>query len=307
MDRLTAAQVFLEVLERGSQTAAAEALGMSRAMVSRYLAALEEWAGVRLLHRSTRRLSLTVAGEQMLPQCREMVALAERMQAVGQAADSTPRGTLRVTCSQSFAQAWLVHALQAFTGRYPQVRVDLLVGSEAVNLVEARIDLALRITNQLDANLIARRLGVCRSVVCASPEYLQRYGTPVHPQDLVRHNCLAYAYFGRSQWEFECDGEQHVVAVSGSLAANESMVLLEATLAGGGISLQPLFSVESLLRAGRLVQLLPEYQPVELDIHALYGSRRQMLPAMRALLDFIAERLAGEAHWQPRERSTRRI
>ncbi len=298
MDRLTAAQVFVEVVQRGSQTAAAEALEMSRAMVSRYLAELEHWAGVRLLHRSTRKLSLTAAGEQMLPQCREMLALAENMQALGQGLDDAPRGTLRITCSQSFAQAWLVHALQEFTERYPQVSIDLLVGSEAVNLVEARIDLALRITNQLDPNLIARRLGVCRSVVCASPAYLARHGTPQHPQELARHNCLSYAYFGRSLWEFERQGEASAVSVAGSLSANESMVLLEAALAGAGISLQPLYSVAGLLREGRLVQLLADYRPAELGIHALYGTRRQMLPAMRLLLDFIAERLAGEAQWQ---------
>lgn len=197
---MTATQVFVGVLERGSQTAAAEALGMSRAMVLRYLAELEGWAGVRVLHRSTRRLSLTAAGEQMLPQCREMLVLAERMQAIGQGANDAPRGTLRITCSQSFAQAWLVHALQDFTARYPQMSIDLRVGSEAVNLVEARIDLALRITSQLDPNLIARCLAVCRSVVCASPDYLARQGTPQRPEDLARHNCLAYAYFGRSLW-----------------------------------------------------------------------------------------------------------
>lgn len=297
MDRLTAARVFVEVLERGSQTAAAEALDMSRAMVSRYLAELEGWAGVRLLHRSTRKLSLTAAGEQMLPQCREMLALAERMQAIGLGADDAPRGTLRITCSQSFAQAWLVHALHDFTRHHPQVNFDLLIGSEAVNLVEARIDLALRITNQLDPNLIARRLAVCRSAVCASPAYLAREGTPQHPQDLTRHNCLAYAYFGRSLWEFEHQGEATAVSVSGSLSANESMVLLEATLAGAGVSLQPLYSVETLLREGRLVQLLPGYLAPELGIHVLYGSRRHMLPAMRLLLDFLARRLASKTYW----------
>ena len=115
---------------------------------------------------------------------------------------------------------------------------------------------------------------------------------------MARHNCLAYAYFGRSLWEFEHRGEESAVSVSGSLSANESMVLLEAALAGAGISLQPRYSVEALLREGRLVQLLADYRPPELGIHALYGTRRQMLPAMRLLLDFIAERLASEVHWQ---------
>nr|WP_298136027.1 LysR family transcriptional regulator [uncultured Pseudomonas sp.] len=297
MDRLTATRVFVEVVDRGSQTAAAEALEMSRAMVSRYLGELEGWVGARLLHRSTRKLSLTGIGEQLLPQCREMLAVAEAMQGVSASDDRVPRGNLRVACSQSFAQAWLVHALDEFIGLYPQVGIDLLIGSQAVNLVEARVDLALRITNQLDPNLIARQLAVCRSAVCATPAYLKRHGTPQRPTDLAQHNCLSYAYFGRSIWEFQRAGEPFAVAVSGNLSANESMVLLEATLADMGISLQPLYSVAGLLRSGALVRLLPEYQPQELGIHALYGTRRQMPPALRALLDFLIGRLAEKPDW----------
>jgi DNA-binding transcriptional LysR family regulator len=297
MDRLTATRVFVEVVERGSQTAAAEALEMSRAMVSRYLGELEAWVGARLLHRTTRKLSLTGAGEQLLGQCREMLAMAEAMQSVSRTDQAAPRGTLRIACSQSLAQAWLVHALDDFIGLYPQVSVDLLVGSEAVNLVEARIDLALRITNQLDPNLIARQLAVCRSVVCATPAYLEKHGTPQRPEDLAQHNCLSYAYFGRSIWEFIRAGEPHVVAVSGNLSANESMVLLEAVLADIGISLQPRYSASTHLRSGALVQLLPDYEPQQLGIHALYGTRRQMPPALRALLDFLIERLADRPDW----------
>lgn len=297
MDRLMATRVFVEVVERGSQTAAAEALEMSRAMVSRYLGELEAWVGARLLHRTTRKLSLTCAGEQLLGQCREMLAMAEAMQSVSRTDQAAPRGTLRIACSQSLAQAWLVHALDEFIRRYPQVSVDLLVGSQAVNLVEARIDLALRITNQLDPNLIARPLAVCRSVVCATPAYLAKHGTPLRPEDLAQHNCLSYAYFGRSIWEFTRAGEPHAVAVSGNLSANESMVLLEAVLADTGISLQPRYSVSAQLRSGTLVQLLPDYEPQQLGIHALYGTRRQMPPALRALLDFLIERLADRPDW----------
>lgn len=297
MDRLMATRVFVEVVERGSQTAAAEALEMSRAMVSRYLGELEAWVGARLLHRTTRKLSLTGAGEQLLGQCREMLAMAEAMQSVSRTDQAAPRGTLRIACSQSLAQAWLVHALDEFIRRYPQVSVDLLVGSQAVNLVEARIDLALRITNQLDPNLIARPLAVCRSVVCATPAYLAKHGTPLRPEDLAQHNCLSYAYFGRSIWEFTRAGEPHAVAVSGNLSANESMVLLEAVLADTGISLQPRYSVSAQLRSGTLVQLLPDYEPQQLGIHALYGTRRQMPPALRALLDFLIERLADRPDW----------
>lgn len=207
-------------------------------------------------------------------------------------------GTLRIASSQSFAQAWLARAVAAFVERHPAVAVDLQVSSQAANLVEERIDLALRITNQLDPNLIARRLATCHSVLCAAPAYLARHGTPQTPAELARHNCLTYAYFGRSLWQFERDGEPSGVPVSGNISANESTVLLEASVAGAGISLQPLYAAAPLLRAGRLVQLLPQYRAEALGIHALYGSRRQMLPALRALLEFLAARLQGDPRWE---------
>jgi len=297
VDRLTAARVFVEVVERGSQTAAADALDMSRAMVSRYLMELEEWVGARLLHRTTRKSSLTGAGEELLPRCRELLAMADGLRELDSVSGDTLRGALRITCSQSFAQAWLVHRVSEFIARHPGVSVDLLVNSEAVNLVEERIDLALRITNQLDPNLIARRLGVCRSVVCATPAYLRRHGTPQHPDDLMRHNCLSYSPFGRSVWTFRQDDRPWPVSLGGNLSANESMVLLEATLADVGISLQPRYSVARLLKDGTLVALLNDYQPKELGIHAVYGSRRQMPAVLRALLDHLAHKLEAETDW----------
>ncbi|WP_137819128.1 LysR family transcriptional regulator [Pseudomonas sp. 2FG] len=297
MDRLIASRVFVEVVERGSQTAAAERLDMSRAMVSRYLAELESWVGARLLHRSTRKLSLTGIGEEILPRCRQMLELADGMQASGLNAAEAPRGTLRLTCSHSFAVSWLAAAVSDYLRRYPGTAVDLLLGSQAVNLVEERIDLALRITNQLDPNLIARKLAVCRSVVCAAPAYLRAHGSPQRAEELVRHNCLTYSYFGRSLWQFEKDGEPVAVPVGGNLSANESSVLLEAAVAGAGISLQPLYSAAPLLRSGQLVSLLDDYRAEELGIYALYSSRRHMTPALRAMLDFLIERLAGDPHW----------
>ena len=297
MDRITAAQVFVTVVDSGSQTAAAERLEMSRAMVSRYLGELEAWVGARLLHRTTRRLSLTGMGAELLPRCREMLFLADDLQDSGRRAESGPSGNLRIASSQSFASAWLAPALAEFVARHPGVTVDLQASSQAVNLVEERIDLALRITNQLDPNLIARRLATCHSVICASPAYLEEHGIPLSPAELSRHNCVTYAYFGRSLWLFEREGEPVEVPVSGNFSANESSVLLEACLAGAGVSRQPLYAVAPLLRDGRLVALLPEYRVEALGIHAVYGSRRQMLPALRALLDFLVARLQADPHW----------
>jgi DNA-binding transcriptional LysR family regulator len=295
MDRITAARVFVTIAERGSMIAAADALDMSRAMVTRYLAEMEEWAGARLLHRSTRRLSLTDAGDVTLGRCRQMLELAGGMMVgAGEAAD-TPQGLLRITGSQSLAQTELARAVCAYLQRYPRTSVDLQINNRAVNLIEERIDLALRITNALEPNLIARQLGRCDSVVCAAPSYLARHGAPQRAEDLASHNCLTYTYFGKSLWQFTRRGDggrpgQPVsVPVSGNLSANDDLILLKAAEEGAGIALQPLYSVAPLLDDGRMVALLPDYAPQQMGIYGVYTSRQHMSPALRAMLDFLVD------------------
>jgi len=298
MDRITAAQVFVSIAERGSMIAAAEALDMSRAMVTRYLAEMEEWAGARLLHRSTRRLSLTDAGDVTLARCRRMLELAEAMEVANGADADTPQGLLRITSSQSLAQAALAIAVTAFLKRYPRTSVDLQMNNRAVNLVEQRIDLALRITNALEPNLIARQLGQCDSVVCAAPSYLTERGTPLRAEDLAAHNCLTYTYFGKSLWQFmDRDGEAVSVPVSGNLSANEDLILLRAAEEGAGIALQPLYSAAPLIADGRLVALLPDFVPQQMGIYGIYTSRQHMSPALRAMLDFLLDWFAGDPAW----------
>lgn len=290
MDRIASANVFVTIAERGSLAGAAEVLDMSRAMVTRYLAEMEAWAGARLLHRTTRRLGLTAAGEVTLARCRELLALAGAIPAAGDAGAGEPRGLLRVACAQFLAQTALAEALAGFLRRFPRVVLDLQVDNRAVNLVEQRIDLAIRITNVLEPGQIARKLGQCRSMLAASPAYLAEHGTPAAPQDLARHNCLAYSYFGRSVWELAAGGAEPVaVPVSGSLSSNESMALLAAAGQGAGIVMQPRFVVQPEVAAGRLVQVLPDWQPPALGIHAIYTSRQHMPPALRALLDYLAD------------------
>lgn len=287
MDRITAAEVFVAIVERGSMIAAAEALEMSRAMVTRYLAQMEQWAGVRLLHRTTRKLSLTHAGEATLERCRRMLEFAQDMDAVaGQESDEL-RGLLRISCSQSLGQSALVIAVTAYLRQHPQVAVDLQMNNRAVNLVEERIDLALRITNELDPNLIARPLAICHSVVCASPAYLAAKGTPKDPPDLAVHNCMTYSYFGKSLWHFDQQGVKSSVAVGGNLSANESVVLLSGALEGAGIALQPSYSAAPYIARGELIKLLPDYQPQAMGIYGIYTSRRQMPATLRTMLDFL--------------------
>lgn len=297
MDRITAARVFVTIVERGSMIAAAERLEMSRAMVTRYLAQMEEWAGARLLHRTTRRLSLTDAGERTLLLSRKMLAVAEAIDTVEQRPNDEIRGLLRITCSQSLGQTALAGAVTQYLKHHPLVAVDLQMNNRTVNLVEERIDLALRITNELDPNLIARPLSTCASVVCASPEYLAARGTPQLPEDLSDHNCLTYSWFGKSLWHFDHRGEKSAVAVSGNLSANESVVLLAGTLQGAGISLQPYYSAAPLLAKGELVEILPNYTPQAMGIYGIYTSRKQMPATLRSMLDFLVEWFATDERW----------
>ncbi|ANJ72493.1 LysR family transcriptional regulator [Ralstonia insidiosa] len=291
MDRIVAAEVFVAIVERGSLSAAAEGLDMSRAMVTRYLAQMEDWSGARLLHRTTRRMGLTPAGEATLVRCRQILEIAAQMAVADGPEADTPRGLLRIACAQSLAQEVLSAAVTAFLRRYPQTAVDLVVDNRTINLVEERIDLAVRITNDLDPNLIARRLGTCDSVVVAAPSYLAAHGTPRRVEDLAVHNCLTYSYFGKSLWKFTDTktGVSSDVPVSGNLSANESMALLAAAREGAGVALQPAFAAAPPIAAGQLVRLLPEHVPQALGIHGVYSSRRQMPAALRAMLDFLVE------------------
>ncbi|MGJ0624298.1 LysR family transcriptional regulator [Xenorhabdus bovienii] len=298
MDRITAAQVFVTIVEQGSLVAAAERLDISRAMVSRYLAEMEKWAGVRLLHRTTRKISLTSAGENAYQRSLKLLELAETMPVQQSLESQTLRGLLRVSCSQSLGTSALSVAIPEFMRRYPQIAVNLQINNKVINLVEERIDLAIRITNNLEPNLIARPLSICHSVVCAAPSYLDGKIIPQKPTDLASHNCLTYNFFGKSLWLFEKQHEQYSVPVSGTLSANESTVLMEATLQGAGIAMQPYYSAAPYLISGQLVELLPDYQPQAMGIYGIYASRQNMSVTLRTLLDFLVDWFANAPHWQ---------
>ncbi len=298
MDRITAAKVFVVIAERGSMVKAAEALDMSRAMVTRYLAQMEQWAEARLFHRSTRRLSLTDAGEETLGRCRQLLETAEGMRASSAFDAGAPHGLLRISCSPSLGQAAISLAVAEYLQRYPRVRIDLQMSNQAVNLVEERIDLAIRITNALDPNLIARQLAECDSVICAAPSYLAERGTPERLEELNGHNCLAFSYFGKNLWHFKRGGETVAIPVSGNLSANDSLVLLASAQAGAGITMQPRYSAMPLIRNGELVELLPEFTPQQMGIYGIYTSRQHMPAVLRSMLDFLIDWFAQRPTWQ---------
>jgi Transcriptional regulator len=297
MDRLTAMRVFTAVVDLGSQSAAADHLDLSRPVVSRYLAELEEWVGARLMHRTTRKLSLTAAGFETLPRCRQLLELADDLQATVSVPGDAPRGLLRISVSTSFGQAQLACAVTDYVRLNPQVSIDLQMLDRTVDLVDERIDLAIRTSNDLDPNLIARKLTVCRSVLCASPAYLREHPAPQQVEELSRHNCLTHSYYGKSLWHFTRGGEDVAVPVQGNISANEASTLLSATLAGAGVSLLPTYQAGIHVQQGTLVRLLPQAEPRVLNIYAVYASRKHMPATLRSMLDFLAERFTEEPAW----------
>ncbi|MBP6559753.1 MAG: LysR family transcriptional regulator [Burkholderiaceae bacterium] len=292
MDRLTAMQVFVEVAHSGSFSATADKLDMSRAMVTRYVGELEQWLGARLLQRTTRSVTLTDAGENCLRRSQQMLALVQDVEEETQSHDGALRGQLRITCSMSFAYAQMAAAVVDFLQLHPQLKIDLNASEGALNLVEARIDLAIRISAEPDPALIGRVLAPCTSVLVASPAYLAAHGVPQLPADLATHRCLSYANFGKSVWTFSRGDDHARVSVGSYFSANEATALLQGVLAGGGIALQPSYLANPHLQDGSLQVVLPDWKVPDMAIYALYPSRKHLSPAVRALLDFLVERFA---------------
>ena len=286
MDRVMAATVFNHICDLGSLSAAARALGLSRPMVSRYLDEMEKWAGARLIHRTSRRLTITPAGEEALVKTR---TLAQLSQAIGASSSADiPGGTLRVACAHFTAMHILAPVLPRFLARYPELRIEVEINNQPVSLVGERIDVAIRITDNPEPGAIARRLGDCESVLCASEAYLRQHGTPQKLEDLAQHNCLYYSGFAGKSWHFlDEQGEAVSVAIKGNLSAGISSLLCESALAGMGIALVPEKEAREGLAQGRLVRLLPTLQPRRLAVYGLYLSREHQPAGLRLFLEAI--------------------
>ncbi|EOT1756399.1 LysR family transcriptional regulator [Citrobacter koseri] len=286
MDRVMAATVFNHICDLGSLSAAARALGISRPMVSRYLDEMEKWAGARLIHRSSRRLTITPAGEDALMKTRTLARLS--LDIAGATGREVPSGTLRVACAHFTAMHILAPMLPAFLARYPELRIEVEINNQPVSLVGERIDVAIRITDNPEPGTIARRLGDCESVLCASPDYLHRYGTPQTSEELAQHNCLYYSGFAGKSWHFlDEQGEPISVAIKGNLSAGISSLLCEAALAGMGIALVPEKEAREGLAQEKLVRLLPHLQPRQLAVYGLYLSREHQPAALRLFLEAV--------------------
>lgn len=293
MDIFASMKVFVAVIEAGSFAGAADRLGMSKAMASKYVSSLEDHLGTRLLNRTTRRLSVTESGSAFHQRCVQILAdVAEAEQVAGHLS-AAPRGTLKITMPLAFGQHRLGPLVADYVQRYPEVRLDLSLSDRRVDLVEEGFDLAVRIGALPESGLIARKLGSDRAVVCASPAYLQRHGAPKTPDELAGHSCLGYTYTNSGdEWRMhDPAGAERAVPIAGAIKADNGDMLRLAAISGAGLIFQPLFIVADDLAAGRLVQVLADYPSAELGIYALYPSRKHLSAKVRTFVDFLVERL----------------
>lgn len=298
MPRLDEMEIFAEVVEAEGFSAAARRLGLSKSAVSKQVGRLEDRLGVRLLNRTTRRLSLTEAGATFYEACRRVLDEASSAEQAVSDLATAPRGLLRLNAPMSFGFLHLGPAIPAFHARYPQVTVDAAMNDRFVDLVEEGYDVAIRIGALRDSSLVARRLAPCRAVLCASPDYLARRGRPRRPEDLAGHDCLLYANSANPrEWTFHGQRGRQAVAVKGPLIANNGDVLCGAALAGMGITRLPTFIVGPQLRKGRLEVVLPDHPLPEQGIHAVYPHGRNLSPKVRVFVDFLADHLGPEPYW----------
>ncbi|CAN7190259.1 LysR family transcriptional regulator [Variovorax sp. LjRoot290] len=296
MDGLDLLKAFREVAERGSFSRAAKVLGTSKATVSKYVAQLEERFGVRLLNRSTRSVSLTDAGQLLLERSKPLMEMVELTQSELQEHAGHPRGRLRITAPHGFAQSAFPDILSEFIKTYPDVHVSLHLSNRVIDLVEEGVDIALRLGRIRDENLIVRRLRQMDLVLCAAPSYWARRGLPKKPDDMRSHDVLTYSLAeGAPHLPFEVDGKPYIVPVQSRMDANDAAPLIGAALAGLGAVCVPAMMAQSHVERGALVPVLKEYMPRDLWLYAAYSQRRHNSAALRALLDFLEDRVRKSA------------
>lgn len=300
LDRVTGMRVFIRAAQAGSLSAAARHLGMSPAMATKHLDALEQRLGVKLFHRTTRRLTLTEAGGSYLEDCQRILADLDDADARVASQRIEPSGLLRMNVPLSFGVGYIAPLIPAFSRRHTKVRVELGLTDSRVDLVDGGWDLAVRIGRMTDRSVQARRLCDCSLLVCAAPSYLEQRGIPRRVAELTQHNCLGYTLSplgGGKEWGFGHEGSIRV-PVSGDLLANNGDALVAAAVGGQGIIYQPEFIVARALRAGQLVTLELDHPPLELDgIYAIYPPDRRPPAKVRAMIDYLVECFSEKPAW----------
>ena len=293
MDRLASMHVFVQVAERGSFAAAARALELSPAMVAKHIQAIEARLKAPLLHRTTRRQSLTDVGRLYLERCREVASAFAQAESTGEEVLARPHGVLRVTAPVVLGTHGLAPLLAGFMQQFPDVQLELSLNDRVVDLVDEGIDVALR-SGPLDGSerLVARPLRPLRMLLCAAPDYLARHGTPRRPEDLQRHTCLAFAHWvHKDRWRLVGPKGEVRVPVRSPLVINNGDALRQAALGGAGILMQSELLLAEDLRAGRLVRVLPRHAPPPRPAHLVYLPDRRHAAKVRCFVDYVLARL----------------
>jgi DNA-binding transcriptional LysR family regulator len=299
MDRLRAFEVFVTVVSRGGFARAADALGTSPANVTRYVNELEAHLGTRLLNRSSRTLSLTEAGETLYARSKSILDEVAETEGLVSSASVEPRGRLRINAPVSFGIQYLAPLWPAFMRQYPGIELDVGLIDRVVDIVDEGYDLAIRISRAGSTSHAARKLATSQNILCASPDYLARHGLPHTPADLAGHRCIGYTYASTGdEWQLaDARGKAHPVKVDCHMHTNNGDTARAAALAGQGVIWQPTFLIGRDLREGKLVQVLPEYRLPDIDILALYPSRRHLSARVRVMIDFLVDAFDGVPPW----------
>jgi DNA-binding transcriptional LysR family regulator len=299
MDRFDAMDKFIRVVEAGTISGAAGRLGIAKSAVSRRLRELEEHLGVELFHRTTRKMTLTESGRMYYHQVVRILDDVREAELVTSQAHGQLRGTLRVALPMSFGLLHLGPAINEFIQTHPHIEFELDFNDRAVDLIQEGFDVAIRIARLPDSSLIARRLATMEAVLCASPAYLERHGTPERPEDLVRHQCLVYSLIPNYEtWHFrDAARNQHTARIHSYIKATNGEYLRDAAVSGLGVLLVPSFIAYRDIERGALVPLLTGFRPPQLEIHALYPPTRHLSHRVRTFIDFLVQRFAGTPYW----------
>jgi DNA-binding transcriptional LysR family regulator len=290
MDKLRAMHTFVNIVEGGSLTAAADLLGTSAPSVVRMLAALETELGVRLLNRTTRRMSLTDAGREYYERCKRVLAEVEEAEAALSARRAAPKGRLRITAPVMFGRLHVTPIVAQFIAAQPAVEVELLLLDRVVDLVEEGIDAGVRIGHLAESSLVAVHVSETRRVVCAAPAYLKKAGAPKVPRDLAHHRCIGFSGLSAGEWSFGTQSRERV-QIRAVLATNQVDAALDACVRGVGCAQFLAYQVQALLDSGRLKRVLQDHEPAALPIHVVYPYARLLSSNVRAFVDFAVPRL----------------
>jgi len=299
MESLTDIAVFVQVVDSGSFTAAAERLDLSKSVVSKYVTRLEDHLGARLLNRTTRRLSLTEVGRVLYERSRKGIEDIEDAKREVSLLQAEPRGTLRINVPMSFGILHVAPAVPEFQRRYPDLAVDMNLDDRRVDVIEEGFDVTVRISDLPDSSLVAKKIAPCKHAIVATPVYLAEHGTPRLPNDLRDHKIISYRYQESAlEWHFKTPDQKLLsVTVSGSVTMSNSLAIREAVLENVGIARTPTFVVGKDIQEGRLVPLLTKYESLQVQIYAVYPQRKHLSPKVRAFIDFLAERIAEPPYW----------